>query len=398
MLGIMLCIAWAPLMLHYLRGVYVRLPFIGTDHVDKAIAGTVVLSVICALPAIINRFTLIDYLFYILNAFYLVACYAFFPENEVYLNENTLFCISCVFTYYFVGRLLNIENFMGTLVFFSTFCIFADIFYYIVLSPLNKTVNEVMGYDNMNAAYQVLPHTALLMWSALERFRIWKVLVFVVGSLFMLSCGTRGPFVCMGFFGIVYFFFYMNFRGAIFLKAGIIAIFALLIATLNTTMYFIAQFFTSFGLSTRILEQFVTGDLGKSDSRTFIWDDLTYIMENGDHFWGLGAFGCRNYGIIYPHFLPLDFAVTYGYFVGYLLLFLLFALIAAALWLSRGTKRQVFIVFLFSISIIKLMLSNTFLLEPFFYMLIGACMTELLRKMPQQSHCGNPELQEGATL
>lgn len=380
MLNIMLCIAWVPLLLKYLRGVYIRLPFIGEENIDKAIVISVVLSVLCALPALINRFCLIDYLFYILNVFYLLSCYVFFPENEVYLNEEVPVCVFCVFTYYFVGRLIKIEDLFNTLVFLSTISIFADLFYYFIFSPQNKVANEVMGNDNMNAAYMALPHICLLMWSTLEKFRIWKVLVTVIGILFLLSCGTRGPFLCLAFFGIIYFFFYMKFKGAIFVKAGIVSAFALLIATYNTTLYYITLLFTNLNLSTRILEHLVTGELGNYSTRSVLIEGLKHIMDSGDHFWGLGAFGCRNYNIIYPHLLPLDFAVTYGYFLGYLLLLLLLALIVTAFWLSRGTKRQIFIVFMFSISIIKLFLSNTFLLEPYFYMLIGVCMSEFLNK------------------
>ena len=378
MLNIMLCVAWAPVLLHFSRGIFVRLPFIGEERVDIAIAASVVLSVICALPALINRFSLLDYLFYTLCSFYLLSAYVFFPENETFLDENVPLCIFCVFTYYFVGRLIDIERMFSLLVFLSTICIFANLFYYFILSPINKTANEVMGNDNMNAAYSALPHVCLLLWSTLEKFRIWKAFTTLIGILFLLACGTRGPFVCMGSFGLIYFFFYMNFKGAIYVKTGIVTLFALLIATFNTTLYYITFLFTNLNLSTRILEHFVTGELGNDNSRTVLRERLEEVMENVDQFWGLGPFGCRNYDIIYPHFLPLDFAVTFGYFVGYILLFLLTALVVYALWLSRGSKRQVFIIFLISLGILKLFLSNTFLTEPFFFMLIGVCITEII--------------------
>ena len=381
MLNIMLCIAWVPILLHYARSIFVRMPFVGEENVDKAIVISVVLSVLFALPALINRFSLIDYLFYILNVFYLLSCYVFFPENEIYLNEEVPICVFCVFTYYFVGRLIKIENLFNTLVFLSTISIFADLFYYFIFSPQNKVASEVIGNDNMNAAYMALPHVCLLMWSTLEKFRIWKLLVTLIGILFLLACGTRGPFIGLAFFGIIYFFFYMKFKGAIYVKAGIVSVFALLIATYNTTLYYITLLFTNLNLSTRILEHLVTGELGNYSTRSVLREELEHIMDSGDHFWGLGAFGCRNYNIIYPHFLPLDLAVTFGYFLGYILLFLLIALIVTALWLSRGSKRQVFIIFMFSISIIKLLLSNTFLLEPYFYMFIGVCMSEILNKV-----------------
>ena len=378
MLDILLCIAWAPLLLHYMRGVYIRLPFIGEEHIDKAIAISVVLTVVCSLPALINRFSLFDYIFYLLNALYLLSCYVFFPENAPFLDENISICIFCVFTYYFIGRLIDIEHLWNMLVFLSAICIFADIFYYFVLSPINKVADAVMGNDNMNASYAALPHVLFLMWSTMQKFRIWKLLVVAVGILFLLSCGTRGPFLALAFFGIIYFFFYMNFKGAIYVKTGIVTLFALFLATLNSTLYYITFLFMNLNLSTRILENLVTGELGNYSTRSIIRDELEEIMEKGDHFRGLGAFGSNNYNIVYAHFLPLDLAVTFGYFLGYILLFLLAALFVMAFWLSRGTKRQIFIIYMFSISILKLLFSNTFLLEPYFYMFIGVCMTEII--------------------
>lgn len=81
-----------------------------------------------------------------------------------------------------------------------------------------KNMAEIAGDDNMFAAYQVLPHVMMMLWATLKSFRIWKAIVFVGGVLFLLSCGTRGPFACLLFFGIIYFLFYMRFKGAILRK------------------------------------------------------------------------------------------------------------------------------------------------------------------------------------
>lgn len=384
MLKLTLCLAWATPLLLYLRGVLIRVPFIGEENIDKAIIISMVIAVLCSLPALINRFCLIDYIFFFLNAFYILSCYAFFPENEAYLNEFALVCIFQVSIYYFVGRLIDIEHMFKALVFFSTLCIFANIYYYLILSPQIKAANDIMNDDNMNTAYMVLPHVLILMWSTLERFRIWKVCVTGIGLLFLLSCGTRGPFLCIVFFCVIYFFFYMYFKGATYVKAGIIATLALLAANLNNILYHVTVFLTDNNLSTRILEHFAMDDMGNDTYRSVLREKIEEALANGDHSWGLGAFGCRNHDVTYAHFLPLDFVSTFGYFMGYLLLFLLAALIVTALWLSRGTKRQIFIVFMFSISIVKLFLSNTFLLEPYFYMLIGLCMSEILNR-PRQA-------------
>lgn len=377
MLNVTLCVIWASMLQVYMKGILNRIPVVGEYAVELLIVGGV-LSVILSLPAMLNRFCLADYLFYGLNVFYLLSCYVFFPENQAYLDEEALTCIFCIFTCYFVGRLINIDKFFNIFLLLSVLCIIMDLYYFLFYAQQNKNMEEVASDDNMYAAYQLLPHVALLLWATLEKFRLWKVVVFTLGVLFLLSCGTRGPLVCLGFFGIIYFFFYMNFRGAIYVKLGIVISFFILAINFETILLSLARTFTDLKLSTRILEKVITGELGNDSHRSVLRDKLESVMSEGDHFWGLGAFGCRNYDIIYPHFLPLDFVCTFGYVLGYTLLVLLFTLICFAFWVSRGTKRQVFILLLFSISIIKLFLSNSFLLEPWFYMLIGVCVRELI--------------------
>lgn len=374
----MIYIVWASMLFVFLRGIFNRLPIIN-NNVDIAIALYFIIPVILAIPSLINKFCIADYLFYLFNVFYLLSCYSFFPENTTYLDENAAMCIFCVFTFYFIGRVIDIDQSYNIFLLLSTCCILIMVFYYSVYAQGNKNMEEIAGDDNMYTAYQLLPHVAFLLWSTLNKFRIWKAVVTFLGLIFLLSCGTRGPFVCLGFLGVVYFFFFMKFKGAIYIKISIIILSTIAFINLYSIVLFLAKMFTGMQLSTRILEKILTGELGNDSYRSVLRDKLYDVLNSGDHFWGLGAFGCRNYDIIYPHYLPLDLVCTYGYLLGYILLILLILFIAFAFWLSRGKKSQEFLLFLFSVSIIKLFLSNSFILEPYFFMLIGASATEIIQ-------------------
>ena len=376
-LKMLIYVVWASMLLAFLKGVILRIPILN-DYSETALSTAIIIPVVIAIPALINQFCLGDYLFYFLNVFYLLANFVIFPENTLYLADNALRCIFCIFTYYFIGRLIDIDKLFNTLVILSTICIYLDLFYFLVYAPRFSNMADVAGEDNMWGAYQILPHVAMILWATLKKFRIWKVVTLLLGLLFLLSCGTRGPFVPLAFMGIIYFLFYMKFKGAVYVKIGIISAFLIVVFFLKDIILFLAQTFTGLQLSTRILEKFVSGEIGHDSYRGVLRDKLYAVMENGDHFWGLGIFGCRNYDILYPHYLPLDFICTYGYLIGYILLFLLFVFVAWAFWITRGTKSQEFVLYLFSISIIKLFLSNSFILEPYFFMLIGFCSKEIL--------------------
>lgn len=373
----LLGVVWAAMLLLYARGIINHLPILG-DNTDIVLYTIVIIPIIFATPKLIKKFCLADYLFYFLIVSYYLSCYFFFPENSQNLTENAFTCIFCVYTYYFVGRIIDIDNLFDFFLCLSTICILYDLFYFLIYAPGNKNMDEVAGADNMYAAYQVLPHVALLLWSTLEKFKIWKLITLLSGILFMLSCGTRGPLVCLGFFGVIYFFLYMNFKGAIYAKMAIVTISLLIWAFLREIAMFLFELFTELQLSTRIIEKFIIGDLSNDSYRSVLRDKIYDVLGSGEHFWGLGIFGCRNYGVIYPHFMPLDFVCTFGYWGGYILLFLLLLFIGWAFWLTRGRRVQVFILLLFTLGIVKLMLSNSFVLEPYFYMLIGACAKEII--------------------
>ena len=89
MLHITIGISWASLLLFYARGVILKLPVL-KDYVDEVNVALVVIPVILSLRTLISKFSVFDFLFYILNVLYILSCYVFFPENSSYLDENAL--------------------------------------------------------------------------------------------------------------------------------------------------------------------------------------------------------------------------------------------------------------------------------------------------------------------
>lgn len=389
MLTVLVCVVWASSLVGYSKGIINRLPLLG-DNAELAQSLFFVIPLLMALPALVKRFCLADYLFYFICAFYYGWCFVAYPENTPYLTENAFQCLCCVYPCYFIGRLVDIDKYFNVFVLLSTVCILMDLFYFLVYAPAQKNMAEVAGDDNMYRAYMSLPHVAMLLWAMLSKFRIWKAVMTFFGVLFLLSCGTRGPLVCLGFFGFVYFLFYMNFRGAIYVKAVIVALGVLAIAFLREIAIFLAQTFLGLNLSTRIMEKIVFGGLDNDTYRGSIREILYDTLRRGDHFFGLGLFGSCNYGIVYPHFLPLDFFCTWGYLVGSLLLLALTLLVAYAFYVVRGTIAQTFILLLFSISIIKLMFSSSFAFSHHFFMLIGICVGVVLSPPNTQPLPPNP--------
>ena len=377
LLTLLICVVWASMLFTFARGIINRLPVLG-DHTEAIIVIVTVTAIVMAVPSLINKFCLADYLFFFALVFYYVANYVFFPDNAPFLTENAYMCLCCVFPYYFIGRVIDIDKLFNLFVLLSVVCIYMDLFYYLVYSPGNKIVATSQTYDNMFTAYQSLPHVAMLMWATLRKFSIFKAVTTLLGILFLFSCGTRGTLVCLGFFTIIYFLFYMNFKGAIYVKSVIVAVVLVTVAFLKEIAVYLFGVFTNFNLSTRIIEKFVYGDLGNDTQRGALRDIIYKTLESGDYPLGMGVFGSVTRYNFYAHFLPLDLASTFGFIIASIILLLLFLLIGRAYWAANDKITREFILFTFSISIIKLMFSSTFLLEPFFFLLIGICVRILI--------------------
>ena len=107
--NVLIYIVWASMLFPYLIGVVNKFPLFN-EYPNVIIWAIIVIPAIFALPFIITKLCLADYFFYVLLVIYYLACYAFFPENASYLTENAFVCICCVFTYFFIGRIINIDK------------------------------------------------------------------------------------------------------------------------------------------------------------------------------------------------------------------------------------------------------------------------------------------------
>lgn len=376
-LNIFMCIVWGNMLLGYSRGIINHLPFLN-QYTDEAIISIVIIPLFLSIPALINKFTLFDYIFFaFLVAVYLLN-YAIHPENTEYLNKNAYNCLCLATPMYFWGRIVDINKYYKIFTIISMICIAMSVFYFMHYAQTTKNISEVASDDNMYTAYMVLPHEALLLWNSLRKFNITYIVFTVIGVMFLLSCGTRGPLACLSFFGTVYFIFFMNFKYAFILKGIILSIAGFLLMFIHEIIGYLAFLFTGMNLSTRILEKFISGELGNDSGRSTIKNVLYKILDNSDSITGMGYFGSQRYGYIYPHDLILDFQWSYGYVLGSILLLCLCCLCCYTIYTSKTKEEKCMIFMMMSFSIIKLFISSTFLTEMYLYAFIGYCFKIIL--------------------
>ncbi len=378
-LNLLILLMWGQLLLSYFRGFIGMVPVIGDYQMESQIV-LVVCIFLAALPSVINRMAVIDWLFlasclcvYILNL-------GIFHKNYDFLIEKMFSTLCIVIPYFLMGRLLDINKYLKPMLFISTLCIAISAFYFLIyMRDPAKMAERYAGEYYMKQSYMLLPHVMLLFWQTIKAFRLWKVIVSILGMFLIIAYGTRGPLACLGVFCIIYFFFYASFRFAIWIKGGIIATVALLSVFTQQILLFLQETLSSVDMSTRIIDRMLTGGLTHSTGRDYIKVKLYDLLETRDSFLGFGLFSCEHFTFHYPHDYILDFFYTFGYTIGTLLMLIVVYIVCKAHIVSIQRIEKEFILLLTCCTILKMFFSSTFIQEELYFALIGFCVSILIR-------------------
>lgn len=378
-LNLLIMLMWGHLLLSYFRGFIGMVPGIGNYQMEAQVV-LVVCIIVAALPSVMNRMAVIDWLFlasclciYILNL-------GIFHKNYDFLIEKMFSTLCIVIPYFLMGRLLDIDKYLKPMLFISTLCIAISAFYFLIyMRDPAKMAERYAGEYYMHQSYRLLPHVMLLFWQTIKKFRLWKFTFSVLGMFLIIAYGTRGPLACLGVFCIIYFFFYANFRFALWIKGGIIGTVTLLSVFTQQILLFLQETLSSVNMSTRIIDRMLTGGLTHSTGRDYIKVKLYDILETTDSFWGFGLYSCEHFTWHYPHDYILDFFYTFGYTIGGLLMLIVAYIICKAHIVSNHRIEKEFILLLTCATVLKMFFSSTFIQEEFYFALIGFCTSILIR-------------------
>jgi O-antigen ligase len=147
------------------------------------------------------------------------------------------------------------------------------------------------------------------------------------------------------------------------------------VSNYDETLMWLRSKFKSIGFSTRILDmllndEFVAFTNGRTDIRTIA---ISFITQRPFFGWGFFSEYAVT-GIAYSHNFVVDLMFEYGIPIGVSIFIFILARVHKSLTLLRGDRdQQVFMLMLFSVGIVKLMLSGTYLTEGYLFMLLGFC-------------------------
>lgn len=243
---------------------------------------------------------------------------------------------------------------------------------------------ETMQYDDMHVAYLQLPSVMYLIYRAFVKKKVIDILVATAAGVSMFFYGTRGPVLSILVFLAVGYLYTISKNKSVKSRLTQVAVIAI-------TLYFmysdvleriaetLVDVFLDLGFSTRIFDFLLEGDLGKSVGRDSITDTIVRAIQERP-FVGYGLLGDRFILQTYAHNLVLELWCHFGVIVGtFILLWIASLLIKAIRAQQQDSEIVTFLLMMFCMIIVKLMVSNSYILEQYFFYLIGL-MLGLARK------------------
>ena len=356
---ILLVLVWTRTILtSYVYQTLLRIPLIG-DLALEIKYFVYILAILFALPALCKQLKISDYLFGLACLILYFINLNIFPKTHDYLITNgvSILCVSAAA--YYIGVSLNKDEYITLLYKWSKVCIYMMLLYFFVIGFHSEEGREVS--ENMGMAYRLLPHLVLVLLYFLKYRKKNDLVATIIGTFLLLACGTRGPFIAVLIFVAVYIAFFMELkRKWIFISIfGILAI--LLTVSPGILLSPLTGIMDKLGLSTRIIDAFVSGNLNDDNGRNEIaFTMINLLKQNNYH--GFGLAGDR--GIVswmaYSHNIVIVLMMTFGAAAGLLIFGLVVFIVVKALVLSNMVEREFIVSLIFGGSLFKLFLQQVF--------------------------------------
>ena len=373
-------IAWGVVLLEYWRGINNHLPVLG-DMTDELECFLVLFPILLSLAKLLKQIKPIDHIIVFSLLFIYVLNFLFFPLNDSALMKRWFNYSILTVPFYYVGATIDVKRFLNAFYVISITTVIICAFYELIyLHSSNYVGSADTSEYNMDMAYKLLPHVLMVSWHALKDFKLWKIAVMLLGVIMLLSFGTRGPVACAVLFIAIYILFVRSSKYQNIVRVVVVSISILMLSFLNHVILFMQVLISYMGMSTRIFDKYLSGDLTGSSGRDYIFKTIIREISIDTSFAGHGILGSYRYVNTYPHNIFLDFIFSFGWFFGIALLFLLFLLIVKMLVSCRhdGIKMTFGILLIIS-SVLKLCFSGTYVDDTLFFFLIGYCVQNILR-------------------
>lgn len=320
----------------------------------------------------------------IMLLFALVSLLSFAFTAYDYFSASVLFDLLIgTLSFFIFGSFINIKNISHKQLYIAAVATLIISMFYSLYSIGSK---EISLEDNMEFAYKVLPSVLVILSRLFTDQKKKLAIVFsLVGTIFLLLQGTRGPLLCLAIF--VCLMLYKKYGpGKLFFSIGIIVLISAVILSsqfVKLKLVELSNKIDSSGYSSRFITMMIEGDLSDNNGRDAIKDTLLEnIKENPFAIRGMFADRQATRGLIdreyntsyengtYAHSFWIEMIYDWGVFLGGVILLIVFLTV----WnfIRRSDKADAYICMLFVCTgFVHLFLSGSYLQSAEFFFLIG---------------------------
>ena len=312
-----------------------------------------------------------DYAFFIL----LILIYFFnstiYPATAKLIKFYAVDVTLGAMPFFFWGLFFKYEGNEKWITILSRTAIIVNIVYSSISSADVDNIDE-----QMNRAYMLLPSVLYLLWMFFERYNYVDLIFFLIGFFLECSMGTRGPFLCILFFAAVYLLFFKEYRHPTSMRL-LIVIGTLLLLSLSTPIaYMMVGLLSLAGKSTRIFDLMLDDSLinyensnGRDELQGFLLQKLN--SNNGE---GFGLLADR-LEVGFAHNIFVELWYDYGYVLGSIIVGVYLLLIVLLIVKAKQNKTRILVILFFTASFVKLLFSSSFIVDGYFFFLIGLCIS-----------------------
>lgn len=324
-------------------------------------------------------------------AFSIAFSCVFYPDNASYILDSNNFwnTIFPCFKFFLLGLIIipdkKTMDALGVLSLLAIVVESAFVLFYMI-------PNGLVNMDDMGRSYQILPNLLLAFNYTINHKRPFSILCSLIGLAYCLSMGTRGPIMIV----LAYIFVKtiqstsLRIRNKVLLGATMLIVGFLF---LNSDFFvvfleFIRTQITSLGLSTRVVDLAIEGNVishlsERDEIYALLWEKIAQRP-----FWGYGVYGEWPWIQWNAHNMYLELFVHFGVPLGSMIV----------LWIlwqtgrcyfstpSKSTKDMILIWFCFVF--VKSIFGGSWLNYGVFF-LIGLCLRE--RRRVHSSYYYDPE-------
>lgn len=321
-----------------------------------------------ALPTVLKR-----------NKFKLVSVYFIsifiFLLNFLFFNENWLYLKDIIFPYFFTclpsliySYSINDWNVLGSVMKKTSSFVFIT---GSIIGILVFSNRASIGTYSMAFSYYMLLPTIVHIDEFLEKFTFKSIFVVSVSLIIILALGSRGAILCVGVFVIlklVQMGKKLSYK-TIFIYVIILFLIATFLLLFDTILQNLYDFLLQFGIRSRSIQLFLKDDVYLS-GRDYLYNDMIRELLDNPVF-GIGLAGDRRaLGGYYSHNIVLEIIGNFGVIIGSLVILLLGILIFITLF-SKNKVISSLISIWFSIGLVHLMVSSSYLIDFKFWIFLG---------------------------